>query len=424
MRLGLTVAHICIVSRNAPAANPRVVKEAQALLWAGHDVTVVHGKYGGWSRMLDDGALPAGCRRIGVWFGPAAPARRRIAQLLVRTMARVLAKLMGPSEAIAFRGYGDAAYGLCAAAKTVPADLFIAHLTEGLTAAARAAKARNTPFAFDAEDFHPGDRPDTAEHALDNAMLVAIERKHLPSCAYVTAAAPGIADAYAERYGVPRPIVVRNTFSRTMAPVAADKAGTAPLGPSVYWFSQTIGETRGLECAIRAIAASRSRPHLYLRGEPAPGYIEKLQGLASREGVGDRLHILPPAPPNEMVALAASYDAGLVGEIGHTHNRRIALTNKQFTYILAGLPAIMSDVPAHKSFADTAEGAAFLYRADDPASLAATMDALFLDSGVLPAARERAFALGQTEFCWERDRQVLLKTVQTALAASRNEEAG
>jgi hypothetical protein len=132
------------------------------------------------------------------------------------------------------------------------------------------------------------------------------------------------------------------------------------------------------------------------------------------------LHFLPPGPPDEMVALAAPYDAGLVGEIGHTFNRRIALTNKQFTYLLAGLPVFMSDVPGHSAFANSAQGAAFLYRTEDPTSLANAMDALLLDETVLAAARERALMLGQNEFCWEKDQKLLLGTIEAALATSQH----
>ena len=213
----------------------------------------------------------------------------------------------------------------------------------------------------------------------------------------MTAAAPGIADAYAKQYNIPRPTVVLNTFSKSLAPSAASFSSgskAAQASPS-YWFSQTIGKTRGLENAIRAIAQSQSRPHLYLRGEAAPGYQQTMESLASELGVADRLHFLPPGPPDEMVALAAPYDAGLVGEIGHTFNRRIALTNKQFTYLLAGLPVFMSDVPGHSAFANSAQGAAFLYRTED-------------------------LMLGQNEFCWEKDQKLLLGTIEAALATSQH----
>lgn len=423
MGQGLSVTKICIVSRNPPAANPRAIKEAEALAKAGYDVTIVHASPGGWSDRMSADAIPENVRAIGAPFGPRAPLTIRVRQLTRRISARFFARVFGVSEPLAFRGAGDVASDLFRLALKTKSALYIGHYVEGLAAAARAARVHGSLYSFDAEDFHPGDLTDEPANAFDNALLDAIERAHLPGCAYVTAAAPGIADAYAKHYSIPRPTVVLNTFSRSLAPSAATfRSGSkAPQpGPSVYWFSQTIGPTRGLENAIRAIAKSRSRPHLYLRGEPAPGYRRNLETLASELGVADRLHFLPPGPPDEMLALAAPYDVGLVGEIGHTVNRRIALTNKQFTYLLAGLPVLMSDVPGHSAFAQLAQGAAFLYRAEDPNSLAEAMDALLLDDAFLAAARERALLLGQNEFCWEKDQEVLLETIEAALTKSQN----
>src|SRR6202043_4002686 len=134
-------------------------------------------------------------------------------------------------------------------------------------------------------------------------LIGAVETRHLPDCAYVTAASPGIADAYAATYGIPRPTVVLNVFPRAQAASRPAPAGTAEPGPSVYWFSQTIGPDRGLEGAVRAIGRARTRPHLYLRGSPAPGFEGRLREIARKAGAARRLHFLPPESPSEMARL-------------------------------------------------------------------------------------------------------------------------
>ena len=52
-----------------------------------------------------------------------------------------------------------------------------------------------------------------------------------------------------------------------------------------------------------------------------------------------------------MVRLASQYDLGLAAEIGETPNRNISLTNKLFTYLLAGVPILASDIDAHTQLA-------------------------------------------------------------------------
>ena len=203
------------------------------------------------------------------------------------------------------------------------------------------------------------------------------------------------------------------SFPCAQAPSNPTPTGTAEPGPSVYWFSQTIGPDRGLECAVQAIGRARVRPHLYLRGSPASGFLDRLQTIAAAAGAAGRLHILSPAAPSEMERLAASYDVGFSGEPGHTRNNRTALGNKLFTYLLAGLPVVMSDIPAHRAFAPEAGEAARLYTTDDADSLAAALDLVLGDPALLAAARAAAFRLGQTRFNWDIEKAKLLDLVKS-----------
>jgi glycosyltransferase involved in cell wall biosynthesis len=407
-------SRICILTPGALGSNPRVVKEAQALHDEGCDVTVIS------TRTLDDVD-----RRDETILATAEWRSRRL-DFRARGWRWRLRRAAQSAEAIVFSmtrrtrsadtGLSAFTAPLIAAAREVPADLYIAHYPAALPAAAIAARFRRARYAFDAEDFHPGELPDAIGDALQRRLVRAIEARYLPGCAYVTAASPGIADAYAAAYGIARPTVVLNVFPKSQAPAAPTPAGTAEPGPSVYWFSQTIGPGRGLECAAQAIDRARARPHLYLRGSPAAGLVEHLRNIATAGGAGERLHILPPAAPFEMERLAACYDLGFVGEIGHTESRRVALTNKLFSCLLAGLPVVMSDIPAHRAFAHEAGGAVRLYVADDADSLAAAFDALLGDPAALAVARAAAFHLGQTRFNWEVEKARLLDKVATSLA--------
>ena len=242
---------------------------------------------------------------------------------------------------------------LVAAAVNVPADLYIAHYPTALPAAAVAAQRNGVIYAYDAEDFHLGDPPEGATHEVERKMIRAIEVHYLPGCAYVTAASCGIADAYVEAYGIKRPSIVLNVFPLAHAPATPTTKGTVSPGPSVYWFSQTIGPNRGWNAPC-ALLVEPPRNHIYIFVEHPPEALSIDCALSPLNPVSPiDLHFLPPAPPSEMERLAAVHDVGLVGETGHTPNRKIALTNKQFTYLLAGIPLVMSDIPAHRVFIPT-----------------------------------------------------------------------
>jgi glycosyltransferase involved in cell wall biosynthesis len=409
---------VCIITQLHLSMNPRAVKEADALTEAGYDVEIIAADFSKAAREADAAFIDRPWRVVAnAKFGPSAPWLIRSRELLRRGAARLLVSKFGLDHPFIMRpAWHPSAPDLVAATRRVEADLYIAHYVAALPAAAIAARSRGVRYAFDAEDFHLGDAPEGEEHELGRRMTRSIESRYLSGSAYVTAASPGIAHAYRQAYGIRLPTVVLNVFPRVEGPDRQAAKGSAEPAPSIYWFSQTIGPERGLECAVRGIGIALSRPHLYLRGKPAVGFIDRLRILAAEVGAADRLHILAPAPPPEMAHLAALYDLGFAGEPGHTQNRRVALTNKLFTYLLAGVPIVASAIPAHVSFANELGDAMRLFAIDDAAGLAATLDEVFANREALSAARAAAFALGQTRFNWDLEKLILLEQVSKSLA--------
>lgn len=412
---------VCIVTPGQIGSNPRVVKEADALHEAGHEVNVIA------TRSLDvveprDQALmhraPWGLERIDL-RSSLRWKLRRAGQLCARR-AYATTGLRQTADA----GLSALTQPLRRAALAIPADLYIAHYPAALPAVGAATKKHGASYAYDAEDFHPGDWPDDPGYDIERQLVRAIEARYLPNCDYVTAASPGIADAYAEAYGIERPRVVLNAFPLGQAAPAPTPRGTARPAPSLYWFSQTIGPNRGIECAVRAIGRAATRPHLYLRGTPAAGFATRLLDLARGIGAAGRVHFLLPDEPDRMVQLAAVYDAGLCSETGHTSSRRLCLTNKLFSFLLAGIPPLLSDTPAQCRFAAAAGLTDLLYPRDDPAALAQILDHLLGDAERLAAARARAWRLAQERYNWERERRALISCLPPQAYAELQSVAG
>lgn len=419
-RASKTIPRICIVTPGALGSNPRVVKEADALHAAGYGVTVIA------TRMLNrvderDNAL---LKRIK-WKVKRIDLRFKLMWLPRRGQqlaARYAYEATG-GLALATLGFSPFTSALSKAAKRTPADIYIAHYPAALPAAAKAARKHGARYAYDAEDYHLGDWPENRTYETDRKMVRDIEGSHLPHCAYVTAASPGIADAYAEVYEIQRPKVILNAFPLKQGPAAPTARGSANPGPSIYWFSQTIGPDRGLELAVRAIGAARMRPHLYLRGTPAVGFLDRLLALAAEVGAGDRLHILDPASPDEMGHLAAAYDIGLVSEQENTAARRLCLTNKLFTFLLAGTAPVLSATRAHRAFAAEADLNDSLYCSHDAPALAALIDRLLESPERLANARAHAWRLARRSYHWELECGGLVSTVSGALLSDRARES-
>jgi glycosyltransferase involved in cell wall biosynthesis len=318
-----------------------------------------------------------------------------------------------PPVALAAEAYGGPARALRRAAGEIVADLYIAHYVPSLPAAAAAALRHGGMLAFDAEDFHSGEEAGGPEADLRMAMARRIEGAALPSCTYVTAASPMIGRAYAEQYGIPLPSTILNVFPSSMAPSLNRTRETGVL--KAYWFSQTIGLDRGLQSFIHAMARARTLVTLDIRGSNRWGHGDALLAQARELGIADRIKLLPLAPPQEMARLVSDYDLGLSLETEITESRRLCLTNKIFTYLLAGVPVLMSDTPAQRALAPDLGAAAAVVSLADPDGIAAVLDRL-ASADTLASAKDMAAKLGRERYNWDHEKRVLLDVVARAFA--------
>jgi hypothetical protein len=121
-----------------------------------------------------------------------------------------------------------------------------------------------------------------------------------------------------------------------------------------------------------------------------------------------------------MIRLAADHDAGIASEISTTLNRRLCLTNKIFTYLLAGIPVLASATPAQSELAAAMSDAALFYEPRDEGSLAAQMDRLLLKPEALLAAKSAAWALGDQRYNWESEQRIFLDAVARTLEVAES----
>ena len=409
---------ICLISPGHLSTNPRLVKEARALRAAGHEIVVICGRFSAWGIEADLPLARELGRVIAVPFGPINASRLTyIRQTLVRRCAALVTRMGFYPSWLAMLAEHPASIDLVRAAANVRADLYIAHYVAALPAAALAARRNRARYAFDAEDFHLGDLPDAPIYEREKRIIRTIEGRYLPGAAYVTAASPMIADAYAQAYGIPRPTPLLNLFSSRSAPAQSSPRGTMHPGPSLYWFSQTLGAGRGIETAIEAISLARTSPHLYLRGHVAPRYLEVLNTLAARYAVVDRIHLPDLVAPDTLEREGAAFDLGYVGELGETQNRGIALTNKLFSYLVSGIGVIATDIPAHRDIAGQLGDALHLFKTHDANDLARVLDQVLSNPTALAKTRRAAFELARTRYNWELEAQKLTGLVSRLEAA-------
>jgi hypothetical protein len=335
-------------------------------------------------------------------------------------VARALCKAAGPAlfpRAIVARAFSRVHTELVRAAAGEPADLYYGGTTGGIVPAAQAAVLRGVPYALDLEDFYSSEA-DGPTSELTHRMAEILERAILPGASFLTAGSGPIADAYAEKYRV-QPVPINNTFC--LPARAPDLTPSPGEGLRLYWFSQTVGPNRGLEEAVRAMGLAGVEGELHLRGRRSGTYLDQLYRYAAATAENLRIVHHEPAPPDKMVEVSGGYDVGLALEQPHIPNRDLCLTNKAFTYMLAGLAVAMTDTRGQRTLAlDMGEGAA-LYQSGDVDALAQRFRIWARDKSRLATAKAAAWEAARRRWHWDHplEKGALLSLVESILGDPR-----
>lgn len=360
----------------------RVLREAAALADAGHDVTVVHLP-----------PLPAHVpARVpnGVEVRSATPrrwGRRRLPGQAHRALflvgfVRILLRL--EPEVIHVHDAGMLAPGLLGARLT------------------------GARLVYDSHELATGVQWRTRAWAL---VVRALERLALPRCAAVVTVSGGIARTLAARYDLRRPPVVVRNVPDTHPPSAGDGGpapdirdlfaiGTAPL--VVHHGSAAPG--RGCDALIHALARLPG-VHLVLLGPENPVDVRRLRDAARSAGVTERVHVAERLPVVSVLGAVGQADVGVSLLEDTCENHRLALPNKVFDYLAAGVPIVVSDLPELGGLVrDLQVGAAARPGdADDIArALTEVLEARELDGGL-----QARVAAASAELRWSRERRVL-----------------
>ncbi len=366
--------------RNPYTHDSRVEKEARTLLGDGYRVTVVADAAAGLpSREHRDGTVVVRVRRRGT----AVPGLRYLAHEL-RLMGVLL--LLQP-------------------------DILHAHDSNALVPVALAARRRGIPFVYDAHDLWLGrPRRDRSRlyFGLSQVTYRLIERTLIPWAAAVITVSRPIADHLARRYGLGRVDLVHNYPDRH--PVARrdlrerfDASASSVDRRLVLYLGALMGG-RGLE-ELADAAAHFEDAELVLLGS---GALEaELARRIRLAGSGDRVHLVAPVPPDQVVDYAASADVGVSPIVPSCLNYRYSLPNKLFQYMAAGIPVVASDFPQVREIVE-GSGCGLVVDTSRPADIAAAVNRILADPAWALAMGERGRAAVEERYNWSTAAETLL----------------
>jgi glycosyltransferase involved in cell wall biosynthesis len=411
---------ICIVTPEYIYANPRTVKEADALWEAGFDVRVVFSQ----GNLEDAREFDSELLKEKPWRWQAigwSPFRKdehflyiksKIRYHLCRALPPILYSIKGLAECSETRVYSE----LARLAAQEKADMYIGHYPGGLGAARYAAAFWKTKFGYDIEDLHTEEGDNDWQAIKRRARIRLIERRYLPYCAHVSCVTDFVADEISRRYGVEKPVVLYNCFPwKERARIdgkVKDRQGSVL---SLYWFSQVIGEDRGIQDAIKAVGLLKGEAQLHLRGYLNEKVKRNLTCLAKTFQVENRLHFHPVVSPAELISRTVEHDVGLDLNQPTNLSRTFTLSNKFFFYLLSGLATGISEFYGIKQISSVIQKTGFSYPPGDYQALAKSLEKFILHPEFLQECKENSLRVAQERWNWEEECKKLLANINRAL---------
>ena len=340
---------VVLITTGQPSTNPRIVKEADALHAAGYDVTVLYCFFINWAYEKDILLLqkvPWKYKMLG-----GSPFEKKSIYLLSRIRCKAAGKLirfLGHSFLFAERTQARAYDELLHAAKKINADWYIGHNLGALAVAVNAAKYNNASAGFDFEDYYKGEPQPDDKHNLKR--IAWLENRYLSGLKYYSTSSEMITAAVRKDHPFfkGKIITLLNAFSLAQQPPYREK-GAGDESLQLFWFSQTIGNNRGLEILIKALVLLNDASiHVTLAGRCTEEMSKYLKSNAAENLTN--IHFAGIIQPEDLPFFSSQFDVGMAIEMQEPLNRNFCLTNKIFTYLLAGNAIIFSETTMQEIF--------------------------------------------------------------------------
>ena len=187
---------------------------------------------------------------------------------------------------------------------------------------------------MDAHELFP-EVPEIQEKPLVKWVWRTIEKWLMPKCDALITVCQSIADYYREKLGV-QMTVVRNLSSYELGVRSYD------LGDNVLLYAGKVNVGRGVDWAIDAL---EWLPECRLIVAGDGDLLEEMKAYAAQKAWSDRVEFTGRLLPEAMTALAAKADVGLVMLEDKGLSYHFALPNRVGTFVQAGVPMVVSDLP-------------------------------------------------------------------------------
>jgi glycosyltransferase involved in cell wall biosynthesis len=420
---------IVLITSGQPSINPRLVKEADALVEVGYEVIVIYCFWTKWAFEKDKLLLQS--KKWKAFMVGGNPFDAKFTYFLTRALFKffqILSQKIGFRFHLAELSKTRAFLPLYLKALDIKADLYIGHNLAALPVAVAAAKKYKSLCGFDAEDFH---RQEVSDDVFSFNYLISkyLEDKYFPEINYITAASPLIAEEYKKIYPSKNPIVINNVFPSIyqlkQPEIEENQQFGIPKELKLFWFSQTVGKKRGIEDTIIAMGKTNNKYiSLTVLGNVNNEMKQFFIDLAAKSNlIAKQLVFFPPVDAEKIFEIASHYDLGLALETDYCKNRSIALTNKLFSYLISGIAIIASETEAQKKFMETYPDIGKSYPIGNTDKYAEILNYFYNNPSELTANKINSYNLGKCNLNWEIESQIFVNLIKKVLEGAENKSS-
>ncbi len=404
------MSRIAMIVWNEFRNDARVLKEAQTLQRAGHNVTVFALHTPGVTQeqeVLDGGIAVSRVARSPLWkwrkgravssaATSSAGHTAKIGRLSpTKQVLRIVARLW--THAVLFTRMA-----------MHRADVVHAHDVNTLPTAWLAAKVSGAKVIYDAHEIS------TSREGYNSfrRLVGVVEKLLMPRVQGTITTTDARAKFFARAYSIPRPVVLQNrprlTPSRPSQRIR-DQLQLAEPWPIIV-YQGGLQQGRGLERLVR-IAAKVPNAYFVLIG--GGRLTQSLIALSEQLALTERVHFIPTVALADLPDYTASADIGVQPIENTCLNHFTTDSNKLFEYLIAGLPVVASDLPEIRRIVRAHDNGLLVREGDDEA-LASALQRLVNDPE-LRAALAANSAKASAHANWEEQEVLLTDLYQRVL---------
>lgn len=289
--------------------------------------------------------------------------------------------------------------------RSLEPDVLHAHDLNTVAAAIAYRLRRRVNIVYDAHELEL--ERNVVRTRVERHVAAFFERLIVRLARAVITVSPQIASELQKTYRKREVFAVLNTPPSSVMDVAVESVRTRlPVnGARLVVYTGAAHASRNLHSVVKALPLLDDEVHFVVLGPRQCEHDRALRGLAAELGVASRVHLLPPVRSHEVPMAVSEADVLISPASPVCRSYELALPNKLFDAVFAGVHIAVSRLPAMREFvAEHGLGTSFDER--DPASIAGAIrhllsgEALPLDPLTLIKLRER--------YSWESQEQTLL----------------